>query len=207
MSRASQLASLAQALQLRLEALHDGMDPSWRAPLGLAQSVHDWDQGAVGQRMSIALYERSCGPLPPLPSLDHPASRLALMDRPQMLARLCALALLGRPGVLRCCVERSSRAALQQCLGPAYGALRGLQEGTPVPGDVAAWSPLAWAWVGYRELMREGVWPDRGLRRLARLSLPLSREEEPCARNVPAALSPVHARLERLESLFESAPC
>lgn len=207
MTRARQLASLAQALQQRLEALHDGMDPSWRAPLGLAQSSQDWDQGAVGQRMSIALYERSCGPLPPLPSLDHPAGRLALMDRQQMLSRLCALALMGRPGVLRCCVERSSRAALQQCLGTAYGALRGIQEGTPVPSEVAAWSPLAWAWVGYRELVREGMWPDRGLRRLARLSLPLSRQEEPRARNVPAALTPAQARLERLESLFESAPC
>lgn len=207
MSRALQLASLAQALQVRLEALHDGVDPSWRAPLGLAQSPLDWDQGAVGQRMSIALYERNCGPLPPLSSLDHPASRLAMLDRTQMLSRLCALALLGRPGVLRCCVERSSRAALQQCLGPAYTALRGLQEGTPVASDVAAWSPLAWAWVGYRELVREGAWPHRGLRRLARLSLPLSREDEPRARHVPAALTAVHARLERLESLFEAKPC
>jgi tetratricopeptide (TPR) repeat protein len=135
------------------------------------------------------------------------AGRLALMERRELLARLVALALLGRPRVLRCCVQRPARAALQELLGhAAYEALRTRSGGTAVPADVAAWAPLAWAWVGYRELLAAHAWPHRGVRRLARLGLPASRTDAPPASRVPRPTTPAVQRLAELDNLFPRDP-
>jgi hypothetical protein len=207
---AARLASLAGELQSRLERLHRDVDPSWRAPLGLADEPAAWPAGEVNdalrRRLAAGLLDRCCGARPPLTALAGAAGHLALMPRHDLLARLVALALLGRPGVLRCCVQRPTRAALRELLGPAYEALRARGGGTAVPADVAAWAPIAWAWVGYRELLAAHAWPHRGIRRLARLGLPASRSDAPPASRVPRAVAPAAQRLAELEPLFESSP-
>ncbi|SFD78072.1 type III secretion protein HrpB4 [Paracidovorax konjaci] len=210
MSRAHTLAQLARELQARIDALPAHIDPSWRVPAGLAGA----GTGAgtttdaadlplqVRGAFSHAWYAQHCGPLPALEHLEGGGARLALLDRNALLAQLCALALLGRPGVLRCCVQRSARTALQQTLGPAYAPLRARDGGPAVPAEVASWPPIAWSWVGYRELVRAGAWPHRGLRRMVRLALPASRASAPASRQVPRATAAAHERLKTLETLF-----
>lgn len=206
MSRAQDLARLAGELQARIEALPEHVDPSWLTPAGPAGSgtVPPEIQGAV----SRGWFLRLSGSLPPLDLLEDSGARLALMDRPSLLARLCALALMGRPGVLRCCVQRNARLALQQALGPAFAVLRARDGGPAVPPEVAGWPPIAWSWVGYRELVRAGTWPDRGLRRMVRLALPASRADAPCPGAVPRASMAARERLRAVETLFAGdVPC
>ncbi|CAM3427692.1 type III secretion protein HrpB4 [Paracidovorax anthurii] len=213
MSRARDLARLACELQARIDALPSQVDPSWRTPVGLAGSADDTPPPPelppeVRGAFSQAWYAQHCGPLPALEQLESLGAQLALLDRQALLARLCALALLGRPGVLRCCVQRGARTALQQALGPAFPQLRAREGGPAVPGDVAAWPPIAWSWVGYRELARMGAWPHRGLRRMVRLALPVSRAGAPSLRRVPRASTAAGERLAALEALFtKGAPC
>jgi Bacterial type III secretion protein (HrpB4) len=203
---AATLAALACALQARIEDLHRDVDPTWRAPLGLAAEPAAWPDEPLRRRFTAELLARRPDQRPPLTAFDDAAGRLALLERQSLLARLCALALLGRPGVLRSCIHRPARAALQELLGPAFIALRDRAGGTAVPADVAAWAPLAWAWVGYRDLLAAGAWPHRGLRRLARLSLPASRGEAPPASRVPRAATPALQRLAELDDLFDRSP-
>jgi hypothetical protein len=208
-SEAQQLASLAWALQRRLETLSDDVDPSWHGPLANMPGLELAMASDARGRVATAVFRRYCGPLPPLGLLAELAGPLALLGREPLLSRLCALALLGRPGVLRCCVEQRARAALQQRLGPAYETLKSRgARGAPVRGEVAAWDPLAWSWVGYRELEQANAWPHQSLRKLARLALPAKRGGEPPSRLVPAAISPPAQRLVELEALYrEGAPC
>ncbi|MDA8457358.1 type III secretion protein [Acidovorax sp. GBBC 3334] len=205
MSRAQELAQLARELQARIDALPAHIDPSWRVPAGLAGAgttdAADLPLQVRGA-VSHAWYAQHCGPLPALEHLEGSGARLALLDRNALLAQLCALALLGRPGVLRCCVQRSARTALQQTLGPAYAPLRARDGGPAVSAEVAGWPPMAWSWVGYRELVRAGAWPHRGLRRMVRLALPASRAGAPAPRQVPRATAAAHERLKTLETLF-----
>lgn len=209
MNEARQLADLAWSMQRRMETLADNVDPSWHNTLGLAAWMSVAGLGTGRTALSRALARRCFDPLPPLETLPGAAGSLALLDRQQLLSRLCALALLGRPGVLRCCVERQARTALQRELGPAYAALYARGNGaSSVRPEVAAWSPLAWAWVGYRELVRENAWPHRSLRRMARLALPASHDDEPPRRSVPAAISPPAQRLDALDALYQGGlPC
>lgn len=216
---AARLAALAGELQARLEQLHGDVDPSWHAPLGLAggsgtsqaaQAAQAWQacqgSGAARRRLAAGLLALCCGSHPPLATLGTAAGRLALLERRALLARLAALALLGRPGVLRCCVQRPVRAALQDLLGPAFNTLRQRSGGAAVPADVAAWAPLAWAWIGYRELLAERAWPHPGVRRLARLGLPATRSGAPALARVPPATAPAAQRLAELDQLFEPSP-
>jgi hypothetical protein len=206
-SDARQLAALAWALQRRLEALTDHVDPSWHGPLARMRGLETAVSGEARSRVMTALFREFCGPLPPLGLLAESTGRLAMLSRDQMLSRLCALALLGRLGVLRCCVEQRARAALLDHLGPAYEALKSRSaRGAAVRGEVAAWAPLAWSWVGYRELERAQAWPHRSLRMLARLALPAQREGEPPSQLVPAASSPPSQRLAELDALFSGGP-
>lgn len=212
MSRARDLARLAGELQARIDALPDHVDPSWLTPL-VRKSSGEGEPSAMPAEIRGAVskgwFLRLCGTLPPLDLLEGSGARLALMDRASLLARLCALALMGRPGVLRCCVQRSARVALQQALGPAFVALRACDGGGPaVPPEVAGWPPIAWSWVGYRELVRAGTWPHRSLRRMVRLALPVSRADAPRPRLVPRASMAAGDRLRALETLFSGDfPC
>ncbi len=211
MSRAADLARLAGELQARIDALPDHVDPGWLTSAeraGTGQDASGPLPPEIREAAAKGWFLRMCGTLPPLDLLGDSGARLALMDRASLLARLCALALMGRPGVLRCCVQRSARLALQQALGPAFAALRARDGGPAVPPEVAGWPPIAWSWVGYRELVRAGTWPHRGLRRMVRLALPVSRADAPRPRLVPRASMTAGERLRALETLFSGDfPC
>ncbi|HEY9107094.1 MAG TPA: type III secretion protein HrpB4 [Roseateles sp.] len=198
------LAGLALAFQHRVERLPDGADASWPVLAELRPVYGQMHDGPQRRRALLALFSRRCGPLPGLQALDTPAGRLALTGRLPLLSRLSALALLSRPGVLRCCVERHSRQSLEAALGPAIAALReAWHEGPAVPGHVAAWVPIQWACVGYADLTRAGAWPHRSLRRLVRLALP-AQWPLPCGtRAIPPLHLPTDEALRRMEMLFE----
>jgi len=197
------LAALARAFAQRLDRLPDTLDASWHEASRTATMVAGLPPGAARQRVMLRLFERWCGPLPALADLATPAGRLGLLERGPLLSRLCALALLARPGVLRCCVERNTRQALQRALGPVFDALnQASQGGVPVPPALAQWSPIEWACAGYTDLSQARAWPQRSLRRLARLALPA---QWPLPRGA-AALPPVQLSaplaLRRLDTLF-----
>lgn len=198
------LAQLAQVFQYRLDHLTDGADASWQALADTRPLFEQLPPGASRRRVMLSLFRRWCGPLPGLQTLATPAGRLAMQGRLQLLSRLCALALLSRPGVLRCCVERSARQSLEGALGPAVDALReSSHEGPAVPGHVAAWVPIQWACVGYADLSRAKAWPHASLRRLVRLALPAHWPVPTAARWIPPLHVPTHEALRRMESLFE----
>lgn len=200
---AAALAGLAREFAQRLDRLPEALDASWHEASRTAALVAGLPAGEARRRVMLRLFERWCGPLPALLELATPAGRLGLLERQPLLTRLCALALLGRPGALRCCVERRTRQALQQTLGPVFDALTETsQGGAPVAPAVAQWSPLEWACAGYADLALARAWPQRSLRRLARLALPT---KWPIARSA-AALPPTQLSaplaLRRLDTLF-----
>lgn len=198
------MAQLALAFQRRLEHLPEGADPSWSAWAAVRPTLAQLTPGAARRRVMVSLFSRHCGPLPEVQALATPGGRLALLDRLPLLSRLCALALLSRPGVMRCCVERRTRQSIEAALGPAIGALRAsAHEGPVVPAHVAAWMPIQWACVGYADLCRVGAWPHRGLRRLVRLALPVQWPVPQSRRDVPIPHVPTHEALKHLHRLFE----
>jgi hypothetical protein len=198
------LARLALAFHLRISQLPEGSDASWQALAGLRPVFEQVPEGPLRRRAMLSLFRRWCGPLPGLEALATPAGRLALLDRLQLLSRLCTLALLSRPGVLRCCVERRTRQSLEAALGPAIAALReSSHEGPAVPGPVAAWVPIQWACVGHADLSRSGAWPHRSLRRLARLALPAQWPVPLGRRGLPPLHVPTKEALRRMETLFD----
>lgn len=201
---AASLARLAWVFQHRLDRLPDEADASWQALADMQPLFEQLPEGASRRRATLSLFRRWCGPLPCLQTLATPAGRLALQGRLQLLSRLCAVALLSRPGVLRCCVERRARQALEGALGPAIDALReSSHEGPAVPGHVAAWVPIQWACVGYADLSRISAWQHRSLRRLTRLALPAQWPVPTSTREIPPLHVPTHEALRRMETLFE----
>jgi len=200
---AASLAGLALSFERRLDALPETIDASWQATSDLRSLVKGMPAGPARRRVTLQLFRRWCGPLPALADLAAPGGRLALHARMPLLGRLCALALLSRPGVIRCCVERDVRQALEQGLGEAFGLLRELSDGgPPVSSYAASWAPMQWACAGYADLVRERAWPHRSLRRLARLALPAEWPIPTSGPAVPAVHVPTHAALARLEALF-----
>lgn len=201
---AAGLADIALAFQERLDRLPDAVDASWQVVADMRPMLDALPDNASRRRVMARLFNRWCGPLPGLQDLDTPAGRLVLQDRLQLLSRLCALALLSRPGVLRCCVERHARQALEGALGPAIDSLReSSHDGPAVPGHVAAWVPIQWACVGYADLARIGAWSHRSLRRLARLALPMEWPVPTRSREMPPPHVPTQEALRRMETLFE----
>jgi hypothetical protein len=200
---AASLAGLALSFERRLDALPEGIDASWRAITELRSLATGLPQGPARRRVTLRLFRRWCGPLPALTDLAAPAGHMALHAREQLLGRLCALALLSRPGVIRCCVERTARQALEQGLGASFGLLRDQTHGGPaVPAYAAAWTPMQWACTGYADLVRARAWPHRSLRRLARLALPASWPIPTAGPATPAVHVPTQKALARVEALF-----
>lgn len=200
---AERLAERARAFEQRLDTLTDLLDPGWHAASRMPALVAPLPPGAARRRVMLRLFRRWCGPLPSLPELDHAAGALGLLPRDALQARLAALALHLRPGALRCCVERRARQALEAALGPAFAALHdAAQGGMPVTPAQAAWAPLQWACVGYADLAAARAWPQRSLRRLVRLALPVAWPVPRAAAQLPGHHGSVPAALQRLEPLF-----
>lgn len=201
-----QLAVLAQHLGLKLERLAADTDPEqWRRldfePTGA-------DAAASSRAAMLRRFVAHIGGLPALASLLQPAARLALLPREDIRSRLCALALAGRPGVLRCCVDKATRQALQQSLGPAWTPLcaisrRGSNAG-PAP---APRSPLEWACVGYADWRAALLPGEPVLHRLVGLSLPASLLEATLAGPAEAAEVAPQRALQQLADEGLPWPC
>jgi hypothetical protein len=201
---AAQLAVLAQAFEQRLDALVDHVDASWEDVAAWRSALRGTPPGAARRRLLLALFERWCGPLPSLLELATPVGRLATMPRVPLLTRLCALALAGRPGAVRCCIERPARQGLEQALGPVLPLLRDSSRGgAPVSSEVAAWSPMQWACAGYADLLRARGWRQRSLRRLVRLALPVELPVPLRLSALPLPQLTVAAALRQVDDLFE----
>jgi Bacterial type III secretion protein (HrpB4) len=168
------LMAHAVRFEQRLEQWSDHIDAGWRiGPLGRCLDAVAGASVAVRRRTAVAVFQRWCGVLPQPEALVHCGQSMALCDRDELLARLCSLALSLRPGVLRCCVDGRVRDLMRLALGDTFDQLRDrVQGGRPVSAPVARREPIAWACVGYRDLVRAGLMPRGSLRRCTRLSLP-----------------------------------
>ncbi|HEU4459568.1 MAG TPA: type III secretion protein HrpB4 [Methylibium sp.] len=206
-AQTARLAEAYLALERRLSGSLASIDPSWRArwfaDAELAALLND--AGAAREaRVAQSLFTRICGPWPALAALATPAGAWSLLARGELLPRLAAHALLQRPGVLRSCVQRATRQALEAALGaafePMWRAAGGGGRAAPASLDVGA--PLLWARVGYADIERCGAWPDRSLRRLARLCLPAETPRRELRLALTAGL-PLGASLPRSREACE----
>lgn len=213
MVEAGPLLACVRRFEERLDEWPAHIDPGWRES-GAARSLNAVASAEpqVRRRVALAVFRRWCGELPQPGSLAQPGLSLALCDREELLARLCSLALLLRPGVLRCCVERRARESMRRALGDTFDRLRDLaQGGKPVSAVLTRREPLAWACVGYRDLVRAGAMRERSLRRCVRLSLPrrwpesLAGADSPSAEPAPKPRQ-VLATLQRAVELRGGAP-
>lgn len=169
-----QLAQAAAAFQSKLARLPDDVDPERIAQPGTPWSwLAALRNAAARQRVLARLFPQLVAPWPPLARLTERAGRIALLDRPTLLRHWCLLALAGRPGVLRCCIDRGARTALQAELGAAFEPLLSVStRGRSVSERASIWTPAHWACVGYLDWAALLTTEDAALRRMARLSLP-----------------------------------
>lgn len=202
------LVAWATRLSSRLEGRSQGFHEDWNGLLkqaGLAEAIAaDTSSGA---RLRLALFEHVCGPIPALPRLSGLSARWSMLCGDALIGRLCAFALLGRPGVLRCCVQRAAREALAELLGPAFGPLNRLtRHGRPFHEDITVLTPLAWACIGYVDLTRQAAWPTRSLRRLVRLGLPHDASIRYARRMRPTVQLDSEQGMQTIEAWFSPAP-
>jgi hypothetical protein len=177
MSMAADLQDLllrAFRFESRLDSWPEQLDPSWQgSPVAQCLNGIAGFADAVQRRVAVAAFRHWCGDLPQPQQLSDTCHSLALCDRQELLARLCALALMLRPGVLRCCVDARVREMLRTALGESFDALRTqTRGGRPVPSQLARREPLVWACVGFQDLLSAGLLPCLALKKLIRMSLP-----------------------------------
>jgi Bacterial type III secretion protein (HrpB4) len=202
------LADASQALARRLDDLRGGLDPHWRMRLqpGL-EFVCGIGARRVSPRVCLAAFVSLCGPLPALPALATPAGRWSLLPCAALQARLCALALALRPGVLRACVRREARKALAHAIGPAFAPLQcAPAHGAALPAGDAARSPQDWAWTGFRDVARCGLWPARSVRRRVVLALPPRAKRAPVAASVCVSPPALLQTMARVDAWFDESP-
>jgi len=203
------LAAWLAELQAKLFSLPEHLDEAWhpliveRWPF-LAQVI---DGTAQGRLLGVLLLQDSRG-APPAQRLSLPEVRLALQDRAAIQRSLCALALARRPGVLRCCIDREARGSLRDALGELFDPLARLGlRGRPVSAEVAVWSPLHWACMGYMDWLELLVGDDRLFRRIVRLSLPPQLLAMPKRRRqARAEFAPAQA-VQALKDMEVAWPC
>lgn len=207
MTAVKSLAAMAWALQGRIATWVDDLSPAWLLELGLTECMASLTAGQGRGRLYTQLFLRHCGPLPPLDRVVRDAGPLALLTAEPLRARLCALAMLGRPGALRHCVQREARMALEQCLGPAFAFLRSASEsGHVYRSGLQTWSPMVWAWTGYQDLVAAQAWPHPSLQRLARMAFPVSEAGFPTATQRPPLATTVTDQLQHLHALYGTPP-
>jgi hypothetical protein len=203
------LAAWLAGLQAKLFSLPEHLDDSWHGPIVerwpfLAQVL---DTAAQGRLLGVLLLQ-DCRGTPPAQRLSLPEVRLALQDRAAIQRSLCALALARRPGVLRCCIDREARDSLRDALGALFEPLARLgQRGRPVSAEVAVWSPLHWACMGYVDWLELLEGDDRLFRRIVRLSLPQQLLAMPKRRRqARAEFAPAQA-VQALKDVEVGWPC
>lgn len=147
---AAELAGFARQLELRLAALGDDLDPEQAAEGLERQRCLDALPDAPRARLAARWRLADLGGTLPLAELRAPLVRLALQARAEALRSLCVLALAARPGVLRCCIDRTAREAMRSALGELFGLLAE-RRGRAVDADQARWSPVRWACLGFIE--------------------------------------------------------
>lgn len=163
-----QLALLLQAYQCRLRRLGEDVDASWLDAFALPPGMMPL------QRSALLRHRMRLGPVAPA-AFAPPAQRLAILDKPLLLAVLAARALYAHRAALARCVDGARLAGLRACVGaPALARLReaGAGDGAqpaPLPGHATL---LDWAVDGYGLFERDAAWHDATLRRLIEVVLP-----------------------------------
>jgi Bacterial type III secretion protein (HrpB4) len=183
-----QLAGLALAIGQKLARLGvdtdaDQLRQLWATPpwavftsCGVSQAALN-DAGnanmAIFRKLQMDLLIKHMGGLPALTVFLQPTAQLALQPREHIQRQLCVLALAQRPGVLRCCINKTVRQALQRVVGSAWTALSALsRHGQPVSEARACASAAHWSCVGFQD-WSSSLAPDYpALHRLVALSLP-----------------------------------
>ncbi len=200
MMTAEQQAQWAVAFGHKLQGLVDDLDNEWREAVMAPWAFVDAMPEAEARRLMPRLWTghlRQTGGLPSLRRFADPLTRLSFLPRGELLHRLCTLALARRPGVLRCCIDRSVRAPLQRALGDSFEALSVMsRRGKPVDASTASWSPVVWACVGFSDWSARLMPQDQAVRRIVELSMPrtlladvLAQPEVPADRDVPDSLA------------------
>ena len=199
MAAPEQLAAWAVSFDGKLRGLVDDLDASWQdellGPWAFLEALPPESAAALWPRLWRDRMAPGGG-LPALGRFADPLPRLGLLPRGELLQRLCTLALARRPGVLRCCIDRTVRAPLQRALGEHFAPLAAMSaRGRPVEADQAAWTPVQWACVGFSDWSAALSADDGPVRQMVRWSLPRAAVEEVLAspvaaeRNVAASLS------------------
>lgn len=207
---AEQLAGLALDLASKLERMAIDIDPDRLHLLRGEVPPHaiGAPAGSASRLAMMRLFLAEIGGMPALATFLQPAARLALLPRADIQGRLCALALACRPGVLRCCVDKGARRALQNALGSAWEpvAALGRRGGTASEAQTSR-TPLHWACVGYGD-WRAGLVPGEAvLHRLVGLSLPAATLEATLAECLDPAELTVPAALQQLAAEGLTWPC
>ncbi|UXH78285.1 type III secretion protein HrpB4 [Roseateles amylovorans] len=200
MVTAEQQASWALAFGHKLQGLIDDLDAEWREEVMTPWAFVDAMPEADARRLMPRLWSgrlRAAGGLPRLRRFADPLTRLCLLPRGDLLHRLCTIALARRPGVLRCCIDRSVRAPLQRALGDSFDALAAMsRSGKPVDAATANWSPVVWACVGFADWSAQLAPEDDAVRQIVQLSMPrtlladvLAQPDVPADRGVTESLA------------------
>ncbi len=165
---AAQLAPLLQAYQDQLARLTYHIDPAWLGNLPDGGVTAGPQERTARLRAQLGL-----APVPPA-AFTLPAHRLALLEKPQLLAVLAARALYAHRVALCRCVDGTLLAQLRAMVGPhALSVLRAVagpeSVATPMPehGTLAAWAAE-----GFQYFLRDGAWREPSLQRLIELALP-----------------------------------
>jgi hypothetical protein len=204
----AQAAGWAQALGTRLEGMHEDLDAEWRDEVATGWAFADVLAPAQRRRVMPRLWMDRLGGLPRLERLADPLARLCLLQRAEVLSRLCTLAIAQRPGVLRCCIDRAARTRLRTALGASFEPLMVIsRHGKAVDESVAAWSPLVWACIGWADWSAALAPSDGAVRELVRLSLPRKMLHDLAVSVAVPADRPVAAAIEALEEAGVAWPC
>lgn len=206
-----QLAAWAVSFDGKLRGLVDDLDASWQDELLGPWSFLD----ALPPESAAALWPRlwrdrmaPSGGLPALRRFADPLPRLGLLPRGELLQRLCTLALARRPGVLRCCIDRTVRAPLQRALADNFAPLVAMSaRGRPVEAEQAAWSPVQWACVGFADWSAALSAQDEPVRQLVRWSLPRAAVDGVLAAAPVAAERNVAVSIAALAEAEVEWPC
>jgi hypothetical protein len=210
MAAAEQLAAWAVSFDGKLRGLVDDLDASWQdellGPWAFLEALPPESAASLWPRLWRDRMAPEGG-LPALGRFADPLPRLGLLPRGELLQRLCTLALARRPGVLRCCIDRTVRAPLQRALGEHFAPLAAMSaRGRPVEAGQAAWTPVQWACVGFSDWSAALSADDGPVRQMVRWSLPRTAVDEVLASPVAAERN-VAASLAALAEADVEWPC